>query len=91
MSYEHLSLAERYYMRIPFQIKPLITGYIKRDWSPGQIAGRLEKEGIIKLRLAAPLPSKGTACKAVSHHSMATHRAIRQDHNLRQWKRIQLA
>ena len=31
------------------EIVDMIEGYIRQDWSPEQIAGRLEKEGIIKL------------------------------------------
>ena len=30
-------------------IESLIIGYLKKDWSPEQIAGRLEKDGVIKL------------------------------------------
>lgn len=31
------------------KIKRRITNYIRLDWSPEQVAGRLEKEGEIKL------------------------------------------
>ncbi len=36
-------------IKLTEQIKPLIESYLKQDWSPEQIAGRLEKEGLIKL------------------------------------------
>ncbi|MCP4409196.1 MAG: IS30 family transposase, partial [Gammaproteobacteria bacterium] len=36
-------------VKLTDEIKQLIDGYIKQDWSPEQIAGRLAKEGIIKL------------------------------------------
>jgi len=31
------------------QIKAIINGYIEQDWSPEQVAGRLKKDGVIKL------------------------------------------
>ena len=43
----HKSKAKQ--VKITEEIKLLIDGYLERDWSPEQIAGRLEKDGIIKL------------------------------------------
>ncbi len=36
-------------IKLTIEIVGIITGYIRQDWSPEQIVGRLEKEGIIKL------------------------------------------
>lgn len=36
-------------VKLTEEVKQFIEGYLKQDWSPEQITGRLEREGIIKL------------------------------------------
>jgi IS30 family transposase len=39
-------------VKLTEEIKQLIQGYVKQDWSPEQVAGRLETEGIMQLHHA---------------------------------------
>jgi len=36
-------------IKLTTEIVDIIVGYIRQDWSPEQIVGRLEKENVIKL------------------------------------------
>ena len=63
-------------VKLTDEIKELINGYLKEDWSPEQIAGRLKKEGIIHLHhetiyqyILADKQAGGTLYKHLRHQN----------------------
>jgi IS30 family transposase len=69
-------------------IKQLIHGYLKQDWSPEQVAGRLEKEGIIKLHhetiyqyILVDKAAGGTLYKHLRHQNKTYRKRYGSAHN----------
>jgi len=75
-------------VKLTAEIKQLINGYVKQDWSPEQIAGRLEKEGIIKLHhetiyqyILADKQVGGTLYKHLRHQNKTYRKRYGSAHN----------
>ncbi|MEN8130142.1 MAG: IS30 family transposase [Pseudomonadota bacterium] len=75
-------------VKLTDEIKPLINGYVKQDWSPEQIAGRLEKEGIVKLHhetiyqyILADKRAGGTLYKHLRHQNKTYRKRYGSAHN----------
>ena len=75
-------------VKLTDEVKPLIDGYVKQDWSPEQIAGRLEKEGIIKLHhetiyqyILADKQAGGTLYKHLRHQNKTYRKRYGSAHN----------
>ena len=75
-------------VKLTEQIKPLIESYLKQDWSPEQIAGRLEKEGMIKLHhetiyqyILADKTAGGTLYKHLRHQKKTYRKRYGSAHN----------
>jgi IS30 family transposase len=75
-------------VKLSEEIKALITGYLKQDWSPEQIAGRLAKEGIIKLHhetiyqyILANKKAGGTLYKHLRHQKKTYRKRYGSAHN----------
>jgi IS30 family transposase len=96
MGYRHkqAALAEQRHKNKPKAVnltnilKPLIDGYLKQDWSPEQIAGRLGKEGIIKLHhetlyryILADKKAGGTLYKRLRHQNKTYRKRYGSAHN----------
>jgi IS30 family transposase len=95
------ALAEQHHNNKPKAVKLadelmlLIDGYLRQDWSPEQIVGRLEKDGIIKLHhetiyryILADKQTGGTLYKHLRHQNKtyrkreAIHGRSPRPHNL---------
>ncbi|MCP4234646.1 MAG: IS30 family transposase [Aestuariibacter sp.] len=75
-------------VKLTDDIKQLIDGYVKLDWSPEQIAGRLEKEGIITLHhetiyqyILADKRAGGTLYKHLRHQNKTYRKRYGSAHN----------
>ena len=75
-------------VKLTEQIKPLIESYLKQDWSPEQIAGRLEKEAMIKLHhetiyqyILADKQAGGTLYKHLHHQNKTYRKRYGSAHN----------
>ncbi len=75
-------------IKLTEEIKPLIESYLKQDWSPEQIAGRLEKEGMIKLHhetiyqyVLADKTAGGTLYKHLRHQKKTYRKRYGSAHN----------
>lgn len=75
-------------VKLTDEIKQLISGYVKQDWSPEQIAGRLENEGIIKLHhetiyqyILADKKAGGTLYKHLRHQNKTYRKRYGSAHN----------
>ena len=75
-------------VKLTAEIKQLITGYLQQDWSPEQIAGRLGKEGIIKLHhetiyqyILADKQAGGTLYKHLRHQHKTYRKRYGSAHN----------
>ncbi len=75
-------------VKLTDDIKQLITGYVKQDWSPEQIAGRLGEEGIIKLHhetiyqyILADKQAGGTLYKHLRHQNKTYRKRYGSAHN----------
>jgi IS30 family transposase len=75
-------------VKLTDDIKQLITGYVKQDWSPEQIAGWLEKEGMIKLHhetiyqyILADKQAGGTLYKHLRHQNKTYRKRYGSAHN----------
>ncbi len=75
-------------IKLTEEIKPLIESYLKQDWSPEQIAGRLEKEGLIKLHhetiyqyILADQTAGGTLYKHLRHQKKTYRKRYGSAHN----------
>ena len=75
-------------VKLTDDIKQLITGYVKQDWSPEQIAGRLEKEGTIKLHheiiyqyILTDKQADGTLYKHLRHQNKTYRKRYGSTHN----------
>jgi IS30 family transposase len=75
-------------VKLTAEIKQLINGYLEQDWSPEQIAGRLEKEGIIKLHhetlyqhILADEKAGGTLYKHLRHQNKTYRKRYGSAHN----------
>lgn len=75
-------------VKLTTEIKLLIKGYLKQDWSPEQIAGRLEKEGVIKLHhetiyqyILADKQAGGTLYKHLRHQHKPYRKRYGSAHN----------
>jgi transposase, IS30 family len=75
-------------VKLTEEIKRLIDGYLKQDWSPEQIAGRLEREGIIKLHhetiyqyVLADKKAGGTLYKHLRHQHKTYRKRYGSAHN----------
>jgi IS30 family transposase len=75
-------------VKLTDEIKQLIKGYLQQDWSPEQIAGRLEKEGIIKLHhetiyqyILADKAAGGTLYKHLRHQNKTYRKRYGSAHN----------
>ncbi len=75
-------------VKLTAEIKQLINGYVKQDWSPEQIAGRLEKEGVIKLHhetiyqyILADKKAGGTLYKHLRHQHKTYRKRYGSAHN----------
>jgi IS30 family transposase len=75
-------------VKLTEEIKQLITGYLKQDWSPEQIVGRLGKEGIIKLHhetiyqyILADKKAGGTLYKHLRHQNKTYRKRYGFAHN----------
>ena len=75
-------------VKLTDEIKQLINGYVKQDWSPEQIAGRLEKDGLIKLHhetiyqyILADKKAGGTLYKHLRHQKKTYRKRYGSAHN----------
>ena len=75
-------------VKLTVEIKQLINGYLEQDWSPKQIASRLEEEGIIKLHhetiyqyILTDKQAGGTLYKYLRHQSKTYRKRYRSAHN----------
>jgi IS30 family transposase len=75
-------------VKLTDELMPLIDGYLKQDWSPEQIAGRLENEGIIKLHhetiyqyILADKKTGGTLYKHLRHQNKTYRKRYGSAHN----------
>jgi IS30 family transposase len=75
-------------VKLTDQIKQLIHGYLEQDWSPEQIAGRLEKEGMIKLHhetiyqyILTDKKAGGTLYKHLRHQNKTYRKRYGSAHN----------
>ncbi len=75
-------------VKLTEQIKPLIESYLRQDWSPEQIAGRLEKEGMVKLHhetsyqyILADKAAGGTLYKHLRHQKKTYRKRYGSAHN----------
>ncbi len=75
-------------IKLTEDIKGLIDKYVNQDWSPEQIAGRLEKEGIIKLHhetiyqyILADKRSGGELYKHLRHQEKTYRKRYGAAHN----------
>jgi IS30 family transposase len=75
-------------VKLTDEIKQLIEGCLKQDWSPEQIAGRLEKEGMIKLHyetiyqyILADKSAGGTLYKHLRHQNKTYRKRYGSAHN----------
>ncbi len=75
-------------IKLTEEIKPLIESYLRQDWSPEQIAGRLEKEGMIKLHhetiyqyVLADKTAGGTLYKHLRHQKKTYRKRYGSAHN----------